>query len=1278
MGNRSAIFVIDLTYFMITTMKSLGKAIVFFVVIAFMSGAALAQVTLTINKSNNAPTPVPSGVPFTYTIGYSWSGGIPAGGTLIIQDALPTGLDPLFPYTNYPSSTTISGNTVTYTQTGITTTAGSGVLQVYAAFKVGVTCNGTRVCDTARVKEQGSQTWISSAPSCSIASATNNWTFENELYAGCAACPANEVIFRVKIINPAGWYGGLNMTNMKLTYSLPAGAVINSVNVGSPLGPTINAVTGPTGFTRTPLGTNSIIATGDPTTVLSVYWYWQTFYVHVSFPCNQVGNTIISNANLNYNTPCDTIKPLAFTDTAKVVLCQAIDQGTLYKDFQVYTADPYNPYYYPNTITPNCCGTYRIFYTNTGTVAQTGVVITDTIPGAMDVNQFYTSIPAGMGPVKEEVWKYPTGPWTVVQAARTTSGTDVAPIAAMPISKIRWTYSGSMPVSTTLVNTIDVCVRTTNFKTGAAVVPSQLIVDTVAVDDGAGLHYMAVNTLTVSQTSPHLIAEKAFVGTCDNSGAHPGGPWFPGDIVRFRIAVANLGSATATPVTLTDLLPAGFSYQGGETYYYGPILPVGNWLSAYTPACNTFTSNISAPQFAPLIMSGALTSPPIGTANPTNCIWTFPALPARCDGTPYYFIIEFDVKVTALPVPTLPGTYANNFTISATNATSATSNNAYVVISSRPGLIATKEVRSTPSGIFGPSATIIAGGTGEYRITVKNTGNVPLINLCLLDILPHTGDIGVLQPYAPRGSLFNIAMTTPLAPITNFTNQYYANAPNVTATGNPSRLNICNGFCLSSDAPGATVGGTWGATVPGSGGTYSFKVSANATYNLPPGGMLQFTVPFTVPISAKVGDTACNSFAYQCSPFGSTTCLAAEPIDVCIKVVKDTSGTGGCCPCDSAIMAPTNIYNNIQTQWKTITIFNLHCSPIDSINLRYYDCSTGLLIPQINLAALNGGNLHVYRNPSTNVTQPISMFNASNRYQHMPLPVNTLLPAYGSPLTQDRVSFDLGLNYFLIPPSWCIKIIIYHANGDSCVSTLPRWTPAPPTDGGGTGGGIGHDSIKTGTVYGVAITVDPKRFDKNTLGYISATVSDSTDIIVGGSGALWESQSDNSQLPRPLEFVQSKRTALFKIASDSAKSLMQFYVFLSHTNGKAVKPKVTIGVFDNESNMIATDTIQTSSITSAVNPTPGTMPQNQIQITSIQPNPARNSIEVQYLLGASDMARLEIFNTLGVQVGVLADGFQTQGEHTVNFMIGSLPEGSYYLRLSTNQGQASAALRIIH
>jgi hypothetical protein len=441
--------------------------------------------------------------------------------------------------------------------------------------------------------------------------------------------------------------------------------------------------------------------------------------------------------------------------------------------------------------------------------------------------------------------------------------------------------------------------------------------------------------------------------------------------------------------------------------------------------------------------------------------------------------------------------------------------------------------------------------------------------------------------------------------------------------------------------------------------------------------MLQVLVPFTVPVTAHVGDSACNSFAYQCNPLGTTTCLAAEPVAVCIKVVPPPQDSiPGCCPCDSLSIAPTNIYGNIQTQWKTFTIFNRHCSPIDSINLRYYDCSTSTLIPQINLAALNGGNLHIYRNPSTNVTMPYSAFNASNRYQHMPLPVGTTLSTYGTPPTQDRVSFDLGLNYFLVPPSWCLRIIVYHKNGDSCVLNAPRWTPEPPN--GNTG--IGSGKVD-GPVYVAALTIDPTRFTAGTLGFVTVSVADSNDRIIGGSGGTWESQVDSIRLPSPLTFMQSKRTALFTLPADfgSTKSTLPLYVFIQHKDS-AKAPTVRIDLYDIEANPLSTDSIQATHTTSTVTlPSSGhDVPEQDLSIASVQPNPSRNTIDVQYILGSNEEIRLELFNAVGVSVGTLVAGYQNEGVHSAKFQVEHLPSGSYYLRLSSRFNQSSMSVKIEH
>ncbi|MFI5201964.1 MAG: hypothetical protein ACHQNE_06225, partial [Candidatus Kapaibacterium sp.] len=263
--------------------------------------------TLTINKSNDAPAAgVQSGVPFTYTIGYNWSGGVPAGGTLIIQDMVPA---PLIVLSVAPSCGAFAvvgpGNLVTCTDSGIVSTGGSCVLQIIVEFPAGTTCPGTTVCDTARIAEQGSNpVWVYSNSSCAKALATNNWQFYDQLYAGCAACAGNDIIFRVYALNPSGPTGGLNLGNVNFNFSFPA---ISGASITSVTGPCGAVLTGPPPggcWGANAYGSNSITVTLDPTASLSVWGYWYVFYIHVNFPCADSNQTILSTTTWNYTTPC--------------------------------------------------------------------------------------------------------------------------------------------------------------------------------------------------------------------------------------------------------------------------------------------------------------------------------------------------------------------------------------------------------------------------------------------------------------------------------------------------------------------------------------------------------------------------------------------------------------------------------------------------------------------------------------------------------------------------------------------------------------------------------------------------------------------------------------------------------------------------------------------------------------------------------------------------------------------------------------------------------------
>jgi uncharacterized repeat protein (TIGR01451 family) len=822
-----------------------------------MTGIAEAQIQLSISKSHNAPNPIQSGAPFTYTITYNWSGGAP--GTLYIIDQVPTTLDVLSALPGSPISL-ISGNNVVFTLTGLTLPSGSGTVQINARFKPGVTCGGTRACNTAEISLTNAPgTGVKSNEVCvTAATPTNKWQFEKEWIAGCAV--DDEVIFRIKVVNPAGSdIGGVNLTNVTLDDLVPPGSTILSVT-GWPW-------TGISGTTLTPT---------PQTFGVSPWTMWYVAYVKVKFPTPtfSVGQTVVNTASLRFNTPCDQ-NYVTWTDTAKVTLCAGVKQGALGKYFSLNLYFPNNPSYYP-TFAPGCCGLYTVSFTNTGTLGLNSFVMEDNFPSKLDLNKITTNVPAGNTPVTVDVYCWSGSSCSVTPCTTVvynTAGWQTMTGLPANVCKVKWTYSGTIAVTQNVTNYLDVCVRAIDYATGNPVMPGDNITNSVTVTAAGLAPITATHSKLVDASSPKVIATKMFIGGCSNTcNVNPWGPFQPGDIVRFRMAVANIGNISTTMCTINDILPSGLTYVGNETYFFGSF----NWMAnIYSPPCCSTTVAV------PSQVGGTITTPTVGA---TNLTWTFPYLPARCDGTVDYFIIEFDVKISDTP-PAPPGQYQNTFKISASNVPAVTSNVAYLTVNQTAQLQAIKEVRKT--GVGAPwafSTTALPGGAIQYRLRVTNTGNTPLTNLCLLDIMPWLGDIKVLPAYLSRGSMFNI----PYAPangaisITPAGFTTYYNSIGLVQSQNPKRSTECGGFCGVADPVGA-VTGTFGT---GAVQTYSFKVSANSSVNLAPGASLDVIVPAKVPASGvKVQDNACNSFALQAVPLGMpSVCLSAESNNACVSV----------------------------------------------------------------------------------------------------------------------------------------------------------------------------------------------------------------------------------------------------------------------------------------------------------------------------------------------------------------------------------------------------------
>lgn len=66
------------------------------------------------------------------------------------------------------------------------------------------------------------------------------------------------------------------------------------------------------------------------------------------------------------------------------------------------------------------------------------------------------------------------------------------------------------------------------------------------------------------------------------------------------------------------------------------------------------------------------------------------------------------------------------------------------------------------------------------------------------------------------------------------------------------------------------------------------------------------------------------------------------------------------------------------------------------------------------------------------------------------------------------------------------------------------------------------------------------------------------------------------------------------------------------------------------------------------------------------PNPFNPSTTIRYSLAESGNVKLTIYDMLGKQVAVLADGFQPAGEYQAKWNAGHLPSGNYFCRLEIN------------
>ena len=169
----------------------------------------------------------------------------------------------------------------------------------------------------------------------------------------------------------------------------------------------------------------------------------------------------------------------------------------------------------------------------------------------------------------------------------------------------------------------------------------------------------------------------------------------PGDSVAYHLGIKNTGDITAEAVTVKDQLPTYMTYTAGSAYYYTKDHPEGIKL-----ADSIFGNGVSLPDMIP--------------------------------GDNGIIYITYRTKID-VNMPT--GAFAlNNVARVYMNGAEQDQDQAKVTVTCKRGLVVDKKVSNGVSWV--EQSNLELGDRVDYRVIIRNTGNVPITDVRIKDVLP--------------------------------------------------------------------------------------------------------------------------------------------------------------------------------------------------------------------------------------------------------------------------------------------------------------------------------------------------------------------------------------------------------------------------------------------------------------------------------------------------------------------------------------------------------------
>jgi choice-of-anchor A domain-containing protein len=803
-------------------------------------------------------TQVPSGQQFTYRLSYRAASTTTHFYDVVLTDVLPVELDYLSGQgTSHATNITYIAGTRTLRAMFVNPLpAGStGQIDFNVRFKRGMTPNDTTVTNQAVFSASNANS-VTSAPV--VIRATAGITLAASKTLVNPSVPLNDAITYTVKASTTTQMGALTITNITMIDQLPVGAVFVTSTSGGIYDVGTHAVTWRVG--------DIVPGTTDS----------QSRNVTIRYPESvfQLSNRVVNVIQV-IGTPLGgdpVMRTAAITNTI-VVPTAGITCVKAVPDNYVYLDKPATKTYSFNNVL------------NTGNTTLENLVLTDPIPPQIEVTDIYTGAFSGS----------PSGLATNIMVEYQTTSKGWTPVTGSPfpgvsssyirvstlglannefITALRWSF-GALPATYMVASPkFNVRVLTSTDRDGNPVVVNQVITNiaTLTYTDFTGDKTTTTSApLTIRSPRPVIQLEKGL--STGTTIAHGGTGAF---YIRLR-NVVTAAQPLINPV-MGDLLPAELTYLPGTYTIY------------------------RAPTNAPMPLFETINN--YQNTGRTLLRWSWTEASAYSLQTNDYVEIRFQARQ---PVGTLYGSKSNSATLvgwgnaaidqlSTSVGTDSTdidndgikTDPAFYktfswTVPSDVAMDSQKWVKGTLDNDWSryPDSASVPGGRADYRLLVSNSGNVPMRDIIVTDILPFVGDAGVVDLSA-RDSEWRPNLAGPVVAPSNAV-VYYSTAENPTRTD------------FVESGPVGSSPANWTTNAPGNITRVRALRFAFQNYTLQPQKTMELTWPMRVPVGAPTGsNVAWNSFGFYGTRTDSgTTLLASEPLKVGVKTVMDINSAYG-------------------------------------------------------------------------------------------------------------------------------------------------------------------------------------------------------------------------------------------------------------------------------------------------------------------------------------------------------------------------------------------------